>query len=327
MIKIFFSFFFLTLLFAKNSYAQEFHLSIEPTVIQIDANPPTEFKAPFRLTNLSKSSVTLTPLFIPIEARNDGHVTLQVNQQDNLSSVIRDRLTLIDGEGQAGEITLRPGEVKNLIIFMKLEKGDPVGDYYFSLVFNSEGNVVDDTSSSAIPAGIGMNVLISIGPKVSATAQISDFSTSKIQTTGPVFFNLKLANTGKHLIQPQGRMIIKNMFGKKVADIEILPQYVLANSERFLIDSTQASPSASLTEIMSKNKKNNPVIVWGEKFLLGFYTASVNLELEENGPEVGQDFIFFAIPLQLIVIVSGIIFVVLGIFLRINLRLKQTIKS
>lgn len=311
----------------NKSFAQEFHISIEPTVIQIDATPPAEFQAPFRITNLSNTSITLTPLLIPIESEDDGQVRLNLKAEENLSTVIRDRISIIDGNESVTKITLRPGEAKNLILFMNLKEGDPVGDYYFSVVFNSEGRNIEDSSSSSIPAGIGMNVLVSLGPKVSPTAEIVDFSTSKILTSGPVFFSLKLKNTGKHLIQPEGSVRIKNMFGKEVAKLKILPQYILANSERFLIDEAQASPSAQLSEIMSKNKNGFPSIAWDEKFLLGFYTATVELKLEENGPEVGQDFVFFAIPLQVIAIISGLIFVILGIFLRINLRIKRSIKS
>ena len=327
MIKIFIFAFVFLLVLPQKALAQEFHLRIEPTVIQIDSTPPAEFQAPFRLTNLSNSSVTLTPLFIPIESGDDGKVILKVNEQNSLSSVIKERLSIIEpASGKVEQLTLRAGETKDLILFMNLVKGDPVGDYYFSVIFTSEGTLVEDTSTSGIPAGIGMNVLLSIGPKVSATAEISEFSTSKIQSSGPVFFNLKLKNTGKHLINPKGNITVKNMFGKKVADIEILPQYVLSNSERYLIDSSQASPSAEIAQALTKNKNENPVAIWTEKFLLGFYTASVQLELEENGPEVGESFIFFAVPVQVIVIISGVIFVAAGILLRINLRLRKATK-
>jgi hypothetical protein len=310
-------------IFSKNVYAQEFHVSIEPTVIQIDSTPPSKFQAPFRIKNLSNSSIKLGLKIIPIEARDDGKINLLLNEEDNLASVIRERLIILDGQTQIKELELRGGETKDLILFMDVIKRDPAGDFYFSLVFTSDGVVIDETSTSSIPAGIAMNVLVSIGPKVSATAIIEDFSTNKIAGAGPVFFNLKLKNTGRHLIQPEGNVTIKNMFGKKVADIKILPQYVLAESLRYLIDSTQASPSAQTSDILSRKKQDNPVVIWGEKFLLGFYTAEAKLYLEDNGAEVIKRITFFAIPVQILVIVSGIVFVILGILLRIGIKLRK----
>ena len=314
---------FFLFLFSNNAYAQQFHLSIEPTVIQIDATPPSKFQAPFQIKNLSNSSIKLGLKIIPIEAREDGKINLLLNAEDTLASVIRDRLIILDGQTQIKELELRAGETKQLLLFMDVKEGDPAGDFYFSLIFTSDGIVIDETSTSSIPAGIAMNVLVSIGPKVSATAAIEDFSTNKILGAGPVFFNLKLKNTGRHLIQPEGNVTIKNMFGKKVANIKILPQYVLAESSRYLIDSTQASPSAQISELLSHKKQNSPVIIWGEKFLLGFYTAEAKLHLEKNGAEVVNRITFFAIPVQILVIVSGVIFVVLGIFLRIGMKLKK----
>ena len=307
----------------SNVYAQEFHVSIEPTVIQIDSTPPSKFQAPFRIKNLSSSSIKLGLKIIPIEARDDGKINLLLNEEDTLASVIRERLIILDGQTQIKELELRAGETKQLLLFMDVKKGDPAGDFYFSLVFTSDGVVIDETSTSSIPAGIAMNVLVSIGPKVSATAIIEDFSTNRIVGAGPVFFNLKLKNTGRHLIQPEGNVTIKNMFGKKVADIKILPQYVLAESSRYLIDSTQASPSAQTSDILSRKQQDNPVVIWGEKFLLGFYTAEAKLYLEDNGAEVIKRITFFAIPVQILVIVSGIVFVILGILLRIGIKLRK----
>jgi len=313
----------LVFFFSNKAYAQQFHVSIEPTVIQIDSTPPSKFQAPFRIKNLSNSSIKLGLKIIPIEARDDGKINLLLNEEDTLASVIRERLIILDGQTQIKELELRAGETKQLLLFMDVKKGDPAGDFYFSLVFTSDGVVIDETSTSSIPAGIAMNVLVSIGPKVSATAIIEDFSTNRIVGAGPVFFNLKLKNTGRHLIQPEGNVTIKNMFGKKVADIKILPQYVLAESSRYLIDSTQASPSAQTSDILSRKKQDNPVVIWGEKFLLGFYTAEAKLYLEDNGAEVIKRITFFAIPVQILVIVSGIVFVILGILLRIGIKLRK----
>lgn len=305
------------------TYAQQFHLSIEPTVIQIDSTPPAKFEAPFQLKNLSSSSITLKPKFIPLEAREDGKVNLVFNEEENLDSLIKDRLSIIDNGSIVEQVELRAGETKQLRLFMDIAQGDPAGDFYFTLVFLSEGGQVDQSSASSIPAGIGMNVLVSIGPKSEPSAIIEEFETKRLIGSGPVLFNLKLNNTGKHLIQPEGNIIVKNLFGKTVGDVKILPQYVLSNSSRYLIDSLQSSPSAEIQGILSDNAPGNPVVIWTEKFLMGPYTAQINLTLEEGGEVVTRKITFFAIPVQILLLISGIVFVVLGILLRINLKLRK----
>lgn len=308
---------------ANHSYAQEFHLSIEPTVIQIDATPPAKFQTPFRIKNLSSSSIKLESLIVPIESREDGKINLLLDKQNDLSALVKKRLAILSEGKKVSRIELLPGETKVLTLFMDVIEGDPVGDYYFSLIFKSEGTALDETSNSAIPAGIAMNILVSIGPKIDASGDIEEFSTKKIVGSGPILFNLKIANTGKHLIQPKGSITIKNVFGKQVGKIELLPQYVLSKSSRYLVDSTQASPSAENAKIIERNIIKNPVSIWPESFLLGVYTAEVKIELEENGAIIKKRLNFFALPIKLIIIISGIIFIVLGVALRINAKLNK----
>ncbi len=314
----------LFLVFTADSEAQVFHVSIEPTVIQVDSMPPAKFEAPFQIRNLSSSSITLTSSIVSLEPQEDGKVTLRLNSEADLADFVKEKIVILDGQQVVEKLELRAGETKQLRLFMEVAEGDPAGDYYFSIVFTSDGTILDETSTSAIPAGIAMNVLVSIGPKVSSTGRISEFSTNNLVGSGPVFFKLKLENTGNHLIQPEGKIEVKNMFGKVVGDIKILPQYVLAQSSRYLIDATQASPPAELTLILSSKENDEPEVIWTEKFLLGLYTAEVELELEDGGSKIIEKVTFFAIPVQFVLILSGIIFVILGIGLRIRYKTRKT---
>jgi len=312
------------LFFPEKAHAQQLHLSIEPTVVYLDTTPPANAQATFRLRNLSDSTTTLTPRLIPFKADDEGKVQLLFSEEKNLSTVIKNKLSILDGNSRIDKLELRAGETKELRLFMDVDEGDPVGDYYFSLVFLAEGSSLDDTSSSSIPGGIAMNVMVTIGPKISASGEIEEFGTNTFVSSGPVPFALKLKNTGNHLIQPEGTISIKNMFGKEVGKLKLEPQYVLANSSRYLIDSVQASTSGSL-ELDHDLKLDNPSAVWTEKFLMGPYSATATITLEEGGARITQTTRFIAFPLQILVIISGVIFVVLGIFLRVKLRLRKKI--
>lgn len=315
----------LLFLFSEKAYAQEFHISIAPTVLQIDATPPSTVETPFQIKNLSNESIVIKPVFIPIEAKDDGKINLLLDEEETLSTFVKNKLSIIDEAGSVENIELRGGETRQLMLFMDLVKGDPPGDYYYSLVFMSEGKFLDRTSTSVIPAGISMNVLISIGPKGLPSLDIEEFSTDKLITGGPVFFNLKVKNTGNHLIQPEGNIVISNIFGKRIADIEILPQYILSESQRYLVDDTQASSSAELSGIIAQKQTTSPVIVWDEGFLMGPYTAELTLSAEKGSNKITEKITFIALPIKVLIIISGLMFVVLGIFLRVHIKLKKTI--
>jgi len=313
----------LLLLLPLKAYAQEFHVSVEPTVLYIDTTPPSSPEAPFIVKNLANTSIKLTPRLIPFEAEEDGKIKLLINNQNDLSSFIKARLVIIDENGLINELDLRPGEAKQLKLGINLEPGDPVGDYYFTLVFMSEGEILDETTTSAIPAGIGINVMLSIGPKIDASAEIEEFSARSFIDSGPVDFSLKVKNNGEHLIQPKGFISIKNMFGKEVGKLDILPQYLLSNSSRFLIDDSQASPSAEIENIIAELEPENPVAIWKEKFLMGRYSATARLTLEDGSAVITSTTHFTAIPLQIVAIISGLIFIVLGLALRISIKIKR----
>lgn len=321
--KIFALLFLLILIAPNRAFAQEVHLGVEPTLIQIDATPPASIEAPFIIRNLSESSIKLSYKLIPIEADNNGQVKLLFNKEEDLSSVIKSRLNILSEDKVVSEIELRANETKELRLFLDVKKGDPVGDYYFSLVFLSGGKILDETSTSAIPGGIAINTLVSIGPKVAATGEIQDFTTSKYLSSGPVPFSLLVRNTGKHLIQPRGFISVKNMFGKEVGKLELLPQYVLAEGSRYLIDSSQASPSSELDSLLADLKTENPISIWKEKFLLGSYTATARITLEDNGAVVTKTIHFFAFPVQILLIISAIIFAVLGVAFKASAKLRS----
>ncbi len=315
---------FIMIFYAQETYAQQFHVSIEPTVIQIDATPPANFQAPFLIKNLSSATIILTPKLIPFEPKADGKIRLLINEGNSLADIIKDRLVLLDEEKMVNIIELGAGETKQLRLFMNLVKGDPVGDYYFSLVFISEGTTLEDTSTSALPAGIATNIMLSIGPKIAASGEIEELSTKRFISSGPVALSLKLKNTGKHLIQPSGTISIKNMLGKEVGNLKLQPQYVLSKSSRYLIDEKTATQSAGTQSMLSSMNLDNPSSIWSEKFLMGAYTATAKLTLEKGGAVVTETTTFYAIPVQIIAIISGMIFVILGIFLRIKYKLRLT---
>ncbi len=305
--------------FVGESDAQSQSLSIYPPVIEVQATPPSSPTAPIVIHNNNVEDVSLRIELIPIkQADATGQILLQPQLMSRgFYSYYADRIQFLVDDKKTETIDLEALETKEVIININLEKGDPPGDYYYSVVFISKARKPDKTSTSSIPTGIASNLLLSVGPKSQASGGITEFTTGSFKNSGPVEFNLKLHNASQHLIEPQGSIEIFNLFGKKVGVVEILPQFILSNSDRYLIDESQATAVARL----EFDDGYKPKIVWPEKFLLGFYKAKALIQLEPNGKKIEAITYFLAFPLYVFFALAIVIFISLSIYFKVRKKI------
>jgi hypothetical protein len=313
----------------QSAFAQGASLSIYPPVIEVQTLPPSSPLVPITIQNNNENDVALKIALIPFKQKGlNGDTELNPEAIDQgFYKYFKDRIQfLVDGK-KTDAITLAPLETKEVDLNINLQKGDPPGDYYYSIVFLTDSNSLNDTSSSLLPAGIATNLLLSIGPKGKTAGGISEFTTSFFKKSGPVGFKLKVHNASAHLVLPTGKLIIKNMLNQTVGEVNILPQYLLAGADRYLVDSLQA-PSAALKSeinnqksIISNQYSINPVVVWPETFLLGWYSVTAQIQLEENGSMISANTYFFAFPLYFFFAIVIIIFVIASIYLRVKKKL------
>ena len=197
----------------------------------------------------------------------------------------------------------------------------PKGDYYFSVIFSSAAQSADGSNTSFQTGAISMNVLLTVGPKGKTNGVLEDFSAPLFVDSGPVAFNVAVKNTGNHFIQPKGEIIIKNMFGQAVGKVTLLQVNILSDSTRRIPDTLQLTTDEVQYEKIKKAVEKNqfPVAIWPEKFLLGFYTATLTLSLSDEGPVFKKSAGFFAFPVSLIL---GII-IVISISAFVILRVRQ----
>lgn len=311
------------LAFAQRANAEGLSLAIYPPIIEIQATPPSSPQAVITIQNQDSLPANLSIQIFALKQspKNDGTVEYLDPNEASLSQVIKKRLQVIDNGRKVDSITLNPNEIRDVLLNLNLDKGDPAGDYYFSLVFLSEGVQLSDTNSSTIPAGIGTNVLVSVGPKEKPTGSIEEFKTKSFFSNGPIPFTLLLHNQSPHLVVPTGSIEIQNMLGKRIAKIKILPQYVLADSKRYLVDSAQTGTNPKVNQQVSNIKWPNPFVLWPEKFLFGFYKAEAQIQLDTNGENIKASSIFFAFPTFLYFVLFVFLFVGISIYLKVKKKI------
>ncbi len=277
--------------------AQEISVGVDPSILQIEATSPSLVKSPISIENQSNQNVTYSIFLVPFKASSlaNGQPEFERDLLDSYKDIFG-RIKVSDENGTLTQISLAPKQKKDLTLSIRLKDGEPPKDYYFSVIFVSEAvGEANKESFVGARAGIGTNVLLSIGPKSPAKGHIEEFNSEKFSTKGPKEFRLKIRNESSHFVNTSGNLLIKNVFGQTVGNINFVPANILSNSSRF---------------IESDNNKNitNPKIIWDEKFLLGIYKAELTVALSEEGPIFKDTFTFFAFPVELI---GGLLIVIL----------------
>ena len=302
----------------------EFSLGIYPPILEINAQPPANIEANIYLQNLSDFPQNLKIILKSFRPSERGDGTLRYISKDTIEGpdpLILQKIKVYDQDIALDILSLDPFESRELTLKISLDSGDPLGDYYFSVIFVSQETQDTDISQSQIPGGIGTNVILSVGQKGVVQGEIKEFSIPRILGSGPVPITLWLQNNSSHYVLPTGRIIIQDMLGREAGQVSILPQHVLANSARFMIDTDQASPSASLEDQISRLSKKHAVLIWPKKFLFGLYTAYAHVKLSENGPVFETKTSFIALPTYMLFAISFLAFVLIGIYLKVKRKI------
>jgi len=321
---------------APTAHAQGVSLGISPPVIQIEAKPPASINAPITIENNGDEPVELQIRLRGFTAspKEDGHVEYYPEKDPRSAPAIFEKIQISENDHPKTSITLAPQEKKNLVMHIGIPKGEPLNDYYFSVVFISKTAQSDaEKPASQTPVGIATNVLLSIGPKGLPKGEIAQFSSPFFVDHGPVPFSVKLKNTGDRVLVPTGEILIKNMFNQIIGRVDLLPVNILAKTTRAIPDGLSSSSGTPSAELQAQFKKvhedlqigygTSPVALWPEEFLLGPYTAQLTVALSDQGPVFRRSIYFFALPLYLLVsIIIGII-VITYLIIRVRRRMKQ----
>lgn len=298
---------------APEARAQEFSLGIYPPIVQVDALSPSEITTPITLENLSSDTVTLSVQlrqFIPNSAEN-GEIVF-VKEADGPHKKIFSKVKIKEGTQNRTQVTLSPRQKKNVNLEINLPANEPASDYYFSVLFisNPERNAEENESYSV--GGIATNVLLSIGEKGLPQGRITNFNAPYFLTKGPVGFKVRVENQSPFFISTEGNIIIKNVFGQTIGNLEFIPSNILGKSSRFLGNK----------EGLEQNL-DNPRALWNEKFLLGIYTADLTISLSDQGPILRDKITFIAIPLELILGFFLSVIVLIFIYRRVKRKMDS----
>lgn len=309
-------------IFPLTASAASLSLSVDPPIVEINTLSPSITKTDLSIQNKSNTQVAAQIQIKPFKARGENGELEFLKD-----SMMLKNIQVLDNGVPVENITLAPSQQKNLTLSISIPDNISVSDYYFSILFLSQ-NISNPTSTSSLnQLGIASNVLLSVGPKETPNATLEEFSAKPFYAKGPVLFEIRLKNKGTHFIKPKGEVLIKNMFGQSVGKLDMFPVNILSGSIRGIPNDLYIKELISQGDSESKAQSaldfQHPIVLWKEGFLLGLYTATLNISLSDDGPAFTKSIRFLAFPIQGLIVIT--IISIAGIIIRNKLKTRTAI--
>lgn len=314
--------FFGYLLITSTARAASLSLAIDPPILIINAIPPTNATSSISIQNKGDTQITLQIQLKPFKAKGEnGELTFFKEVLPIFSNV-----QVLDNDTPINSVTLGPKQEKSLSLNINIPQDANISDYYFSIIFTSTDSSQILSNSSANQVGIATNVLLSVGQKELPKASLEEFSTHFFFEKGPVPFTIRVKNSGTHFIKPTGEIIIKNMFGQSIGKSSLTGANILSDSTR-AIPNSDYMQELRLKDVNSKAANyldfRHPIVLWKESFLIGLYTATLNISMSDEGPIFARTLYFFAFPIQGLIVIILLIIAAIIFRKRIKLYMKK----
>ena len=285
---------------ASIGFAQENRggVTISPVTFELTANPGDT------ISNIIKvSNPTDSVLSIKMEAEDfravgeEGKVVTTSEADEDTTYSIRKWIKIVPSE-----FTLKTNEQKIIDFIIEIPENAEPGGKYGSVLAGVSGSLSDGGMGAAVSTKTGALVLLMVSGDLSEELRVSDFSAPSFSEHGPVPFEIKFENTGTVHVRPRGFVVVTDLFGKKVTEIEFSQKNVLPGAIR----------------------KNDAM--WDTKWLFGKYTATVVGNYGTgNIPFEPRVITFWVLPWKIMLGVSLILLFITVFFLKTKKRWKMAL--
>lgn len=258
-------------------------LEIAPPVLNLSGNPGETVKSEISLRDVSPTNLIVTGEINDFTAGGEDGTPKLLLEEGETSPY-----SMKDWYAPLARLTLKPREIRKLPVTIRIPENAAPGGYYSVVRFTATPPELEGTGVS-LSASLGALVLMRVNGQAKEGLEIAEFSTTKAgkQTNlfefTPVNFMVRLKNIGTIHEQPAGQVTITDMFGKKVAtvNVNLPPRNILPQSTRKF--------EAPLDSSVIGNKK-----------LFGRYTADLKVTYGSNKQTVTSQTTFWVIPYRII---------------------------
>ncbi len=272
-------------------------LEIAPPVINLSANPGETVEANISIRNVSTVKQLVSGELNDFVANgDDGTPKIILDESETSPYSFKQWASDID------DLTLDAKKLATLKLKITIPESAAPGGYYGIVRFTSTPPELKDTGVS-LSASLGSLILLKVNGDALESLSIDGFFASSDGKKGtlfeaaPVDFTVLLKNDGNVHEQPVGQIGITDMFGKKIANVNVN------------IPIRNILPASTRKFDESLNKE-----VLGNKILFGKYTANLKVTYGKDKTELVKTIEFWVIPYKMIaafIIILIIAFLVL----------------
>lgn len=289
-------------------FAQEFSLSVSPPITQILIKPGTKVTQTYQISSNGEAGLYSIHLFPFLPGGENGQI--DINEQADVATNPQDTgwFSILQPQVKFGEkFNVPSGSTTTVVIQIEVPPEATQKDYYYSVIFQSENEKGMGQSVSQTYGRIGSNLLMSVveGENPFRIAEVQEFSAPIIvDSLGKIDYSVILKNVGRTLFKPTGKIAIGNFLSKKVTNLEIAPQNVLAFSER---------------KILCLKEESLIDCTYDSPVLLGLYQAKLGFTLDGQDKTYQAEVTTLALPFSLIAVLIVIFIIFRIIKARMNL--------
>ncbi len=198
--------------------------------------------------------------------------------------------------------TLSPGEVKEITLAVDVptDAVSSVNVIAFQVIERSQEDAIIGTS-----IGVSPLIFLSVGD-LPGSAELLGFTASKTFTSAlPISFLVEMENTGLRFVQPEGNIILRNLFGEIIEVLEVNSGTKRISSgvtRSFIADWGQSAQGQGFFSGLSHEVTN---------FTIGWVNAELSITPWEGGEELQDNLTIFFFPWRTLlsfVIVTAILF-------------------
>ena len=288
---------------AQNDQAGGSGLSLSPTRSELRIEPGKTDKVEVSVRNVTRGAIVAKPFISDFESDDaTGEPKLYASTEKRNSASIASFVTGLE------EVSLAPGESKNLTYTVSVPGNAAPGGYYGAITYRAvpASQAGPESGEVALTANVASLVLIEVPGDITEQIQVTGAKIGKFVNSTQInfgsFFTIKpdraaisIKNNGNSFSKPFGTVTLTNMSGKQIYSYELnnaTPRgNILPKSTRTFTD-----------EIKNVGKP-------------GRYTLTANISHGTGGEVITQKVSFWYIPVWLLVAMGVLLLgVVAGIY-------------
>lgn len=280
-----------------NAQTSPIDLSLSPPTTYLQVTPGKTVTHTVILEQHGSAPLEITPQIVDFTSDGStGAPQLELTKSPSFT-----HLTIQTAPLQLGQsFVLNPGQKKQIVFAISPPANSPQAEYPLTLLFVAKpAQALTITTGSQVSGIIGSNLIVFVSANAEDKGKVSlkEIQTPRlVDSFGALAFSLLAENEGRNATTASGSALIKDWRNETVAEYEVYPDMILAQTTRLL--RTGTSLEEDDTDLLSTDFRYKPI------FLFGPYTISA--QLAENGQTDDFNSVIsvtvFAFPYSLVIL-------------------------